>query len=133
MNRVAECCCGDLKVDVIGQPEQHVMCHCKNCRKRTGSAFGLSAYYKRERLIGIYGKFTRFDLHNPNDGFDQQRFYCSRCGTTLCWLVSGYPHLIGIAGGCFDASPQDTPGYSTSTDSKLPWVELPKGIRKRPD
>ncbi|WP_444972210.1 GFA family protein [Zooshikella harenae] len=37
--KTAECCCGACTVSVQGNPVILAICHCKNCKKRTGSAF----------------------------------------------------------------------------------------------
>ena len=130
MKRNAECCCGDLKVEVSGEPEQYGMCHCNNCKKRTGSAFGLSAYFKNESITGFSGEPSCYELQNPSDGWVQKRYFCKRCGTTLYWQVSGLPALTGIAGGCFSDTPLQTPGYSTSHSGKLSWIKVPCDMKR---
>lgn len=37
MERVARCHCGALQAAVRGKPEWVNVCHCKACRRRTGS------------------------------------------------------------------------------------------------
>lgn len=115
---------------VKGEPEQYGVCHCNNCKKRTGSAFGLSAYFKNEDVVDLLGESNRYELTNPNDGFVQQRHFCIRCGTTLYWHVSGLPGVTGIAGGCFSDFPLQDPSYSSSHRDKLSWVSVPCGINK---
>lgn len=43
MVRTATCCCGQTSIEVSGEPVFHCVCHCDNCKRRTGSAFGVSA------------------------------------------------------------------------------------------
>jgi hypothetical protein len=50
MARTAYCSCGALRVDVSGEPEAVVACHCGECQRRTGSVFGVGAYYKKEHV-----------------------------------------------------------------------------------
>jgi hypothetical protein len=45
MNRVARCACGSSSVALVGEPKVSCICHCTNCKRRTGGAFGLSAYF----------------------------------------------------------------------------------------
>lgn len=48
--RTATCCCWQASIGVEGEPKIHLVCHCNNCKKRTGSAFGISAYFADDPL-----------------------------------------------------------------------------------
>ncbi|MGH2892702.1 MAG: GFA family protein, partial [Solirubrobacteraceae bacterium] len=41
--REAACSCGQLTVQVSGDPVRVSVCHCLACQRRTGSAFGYQA------------------------------------------------------------------------------------------
>ena len=131
MKRTAQCCCGEVVVETTGEPKQHGMCHCNNCKQRTGSAFGLSAYFLEENVVLLSGQPSCYQFTNPNDGADQKRYFCSKCGTTVYWSVSSLPELVGVAGGCFTESPLEKPSYSASHGSKYAWLEVPSSIKTR--
>src|SRR5262245_15411324 len=59
--RVARCACGGLSVTVQGEPEFVVLCHCTQCQRRTGSPFGVGAYFLRSAaaLNGASKTFVR--------------------------------------------------------------------------
>jgi hypothetical protein len=38
------CCCGALRAEVTGEPPRVGVCHCMECQRRTGSAFGVVAF-----------------------------------------------------------------------------------------
>ena len=40
------------------------VCHCANCRRRTGSAFGISAYFPREAVLDRTGEFSVYAYHH---------------------------------------------------------------------
>ena len=44
--RHAECQCGQLRVDVSGEPIRVSVCHCLNCQRRSGSAFAAQARFE---------------------------------------------------------------------------------------
>jgi hypothetical protein len=48
-DREAACSCGQLQVTVRGDPVRVAMCHCLECQRRTGSTFGVQAFYPRDR------------------------------------------------------------------------------------
>ena len=130
MKRTAQCCCGEVVLEALGESRQYGMYHCNNCKKRTGSAFGLSAYFLKDNIIFISGQPSCYQLTNPNDVAEQKRYFCGNCGTTVCWSVSSLPELVGVAGGCFTESPLPKPSYSSSHGSKFPWLKVPFGIKK---
>jgi len=41
----ARCSCGQLSLEVEGEPVLNALCYCTDCRRRTGSAFGWQAYF----------------------------------------------------------------------------------------
>jgi hypothetical protein len=50
MTRIAHCSCGSLRAEVTGEPALLGVCHCTECQRRTGSAFGVSTYFPREQV-----------------------------------------------------------------------------------
>jgi len=126
MKRTAICACGEASITVDSAPEIHAVCHCTNCKRRTGSAFGVSAYFPKASVTGRAGETMVYAFHHAGKGHDQERHFCSKCGTTLFWYISVLPHLIGIAAGCFadDGLPEPT---SSITHRKMEsWLTLPE-------
>lgn len=130
MNRIAECCCGQLSIEVVGDPEMYGVCHCANCKKRTGSAFGISSYFNNDQVVNKKGEANCYALRHSEQDQDQKRYFCIKCGTTLFWSLSTSPQLTGIAGGCFVNPPLGEPKYSTSHANICSWVSLPDSLRK---
>lgn len=60
----AECQCGQLTVELPGLTPAVIACHCIACQRRTGSPFGLMAYYPADRLT-IDGDARSYE--RPND------------------------------------------------------------------
>src|SRR5215467_11595804 len=50
MTRIAHCCCGALRAEVTGEPPRVAICHCMECQRRTGSAFGLVIFFPKEQV-----------------------------------------------------------------------------------
>ncbi len=104
----------------------HGICSCDNCKQRTGSAFGISAYFNTEQVVKKQGESQCYTLHNAEQNHDQERFFCVRCGTTLYWTVSTKPEWIGVAGGCFTENPLNEPKYSVNHRQKCAWFNVPE-------
>ncbi len=46
----ASCRCGKLRVTVTGEPVRVSVCHCLNCKKRSGSAFAVQARWPKGQV-----------------------------------------------------------------------------------
>jgi hypothetical protein len=121
----ATCACGQASITVNAPPTMHGVCHCTNCKRRTGSAFGISAYFDRAAVVGHTGRTNTYSFHHEKMNHDQERHFCAHCGTTLFWYVSTLPEKIGIAGGCFADEEVGAPTYSVTDKKRLRWVGLP--------
>lgn len=134
----ARCACGQAAITVEGEPKIQGVCHCDDCKRRTGSAFGISSYFPTTRVVSTDGETRVYAFRNVQAEHDQARHFCARCGTTLYWHISALPALVGIAGGCFAQEGMSEPGYSANHDMKERWVGLPdawpkdEGARERP-
>jgi hypothetical protein len=108
MHRTAQCACGAATITVSGEPQTHVVCHCSNCKRRTGSAFGISTYFAREHVVQTSGETEVYAFHHTAQNHDQQRHFCKRCGTTL-----------------FGEQDLGEPTLSATHSKKMVWLELP--------
>lgn len=133
LRSTATCACGQASVTLDGVPAQQGVCHCTNCKRRTGSAFGISMYFSKAAVVGTQGETRVYAFHHAERQHDQQRHFCPNCGTTLFWFLSSLPEAIGVAGGCFGQAGFPEPGFSASDRKRLPWVSLPAGWTVIPD
>ena len=129
MNRIARCCCKNLSIEVAGDPEIYGICHCDNCKARTGSAFGISSYFSIGDVVKIIGESTIYKFHNLKKEHEQERHFCTNCGTTLYWYVSDMPNLIGVSGGCFIENNLGVPMFSANNKTICSWLSINSDIR----
>ena len=121
----ATCACGQAAITVNAMPTMHGVCHCTDCKRRTGSAFGISAYFDQTAVTQRIGETKVYAFRHPAQNHDQARHFCPHCGTTLFWDVSALPRKIGIAGGCFAGEGLPDPTYSVTDSKREAWVSLP--------
>ena len=132
MTRTAACCCGACSIQVKGEPEINAVCHCADCRRRTGSAFGWSAYFRNDAVVAMLGALRTYSVRPGQNGAGAgterawERVFCGTCGTTLFWRAQGHEGLTGIAGGCFTA-PLPEPTISLDDAARCAWLHLPEG------
>jgi hypothetical protein len=103
----------------------HGICHCTNCKRRTGSAFGISTYFDRDAVVEVDGETSIYAFHHAAQNHDQERHFCPKCGTTLFWFVSALPQKIGIAGGCFADEELPEPNITLTDRNREKWLTLP--------
>ena len=120
MVRKASCCCGDTYITVAGEPLVYAVCHCDNCKRRTGSAFGMNVYFDDAQIVERSGNTVTYEILD-----EQQRHFCSSCGTTLYWKSAFQPEATGIAAGCFTENPLPQPGLTVANESMCDWLTLP--------
>ncbi|MGB3722758.1 MAG: GFA family protein [Pacificimonas sp.] len=122
MRREAKCACGQVTAKVSGEPYAVVMCHCRACQRRSGSPYGVSAYFLRDQveLSGTTKAFVRPGA----SGTDLQNYFCPDCGTTVYWLTELHADGMGIAYGLFEDATLSAPGRSVWETSRHDWVPV---------
>lgn len=121
----AACGCGRLRVSAEGDPDIVMACNCLACQRRTGSPFGVGAYYRKE-AVSAEGEAKVFSrVADSGRGVDIR--FCPRCGTSVYWTAAPRPHHYGIAAGCFAEPGFATPERVVWSESKHPWVAFPDG------
>lgn len=111
-----------MRARVDGAREAVVACSCDDCRRRSGSAFGVGVYYPRA-AVAVTGEAREY-VRATDSGNTFHTFFCPTCGTSLYWYGSRDPSRIGLATGCFEASEQLPPDRSVYEARKQDWVDF---------
>ena len=125
MQRNAKCSCDQLEVVFDGDPFVTGVCSCTLCQRRTGSAFGVGAYFKDSQLLEITGVTKIFNQVSDAQR-NVERHFCGICGTTVYWKADFQPNYIGVAVGCFTDPDFPEPSASVWNCTKFKWVEFPE-------
>lgn len=120
MARFATCACGQLRVTCQGEPLTISLCHCLECQKRTGSTYGVAAF------------FPRADVEPQDEAREYSRIggsgspvvfhFCPNCGSSVYWEPGRAPDLIGVAVGAFADPDFPAPSQSVFTQRRHAWV-----------
>src|SRR3954462_7988677 len=128
--REAACHCGQLRLQVEGEPFAVSICHCLDCQRRTGSAFGMQAGFKQDQveITGRYHDFSR--ISEEADRKEHVFHFCPDCGSQVFYTEPTEPDLIVVSVGSF-ADPSFPPPTRSGYDSRRhPWVGLPESIHR---
>ena len=121
--RRAECSCGQLSATCSGDPYRTAVCHCLACKRKTGSAFGFGAWF-RKNDVTIEGRATEF-VRVGDDGGRITNSFCRNCGTTLLWSIDKIPDAVAVSAGSFADLSFPPPFVSVYHESRrFPWVEI---------
>ncbi len=125
--RHATCQCGQLAIACVGEPLLVSICHCLDCQRRTGSAFGITAVYPRTSVAVARGTATQF-RRMGGSGAPIAFHFCPECGSTLWWEPGREPGLTGVAAGAFADPGFPAPTRAIWDDRRHPWLSQPDGI-----
>ena len=121
--RVASCRCGQLRATVTGEPVRVSVCHCLDCKKRSGSAFAVQARWPVDQCR-TDGKSSTWS-HRADSGNRIRHHFCPDCGSSLHYFIEGkFDGLVAIPLGAFDDPFFVSPGFSVWEERKNDWVEI---------
>jgi hypothetical protein len=127
--REATCLCGQLRLEVTGEPFAVSICHCLSCKRATGSAFAMQAAFKPEqvRIEGRYGEYSR--ISDEADRKEHILHFCPVCSSQVFYTEPTEPGFIAVSAGAF-ADPSFPPPTESGYDSRRhPWIGLPESMR----
>jgi hypothetical protein len=123
----ARCQCGRLSADLPARAMLVVACHCVDCQRRSGSPFGLLAYFSAAEVT-IRGEAKRFERTSA-EGNLVETFFCPDCGSTSHLRVDKHPSLIGIPVGTIADPAFREPDVSVWEQSMHHWIALPGTVQ----
>jgi hypothetical protein len=99
------------------------VCHCLDCRRRSGSAFAAQLRFASDG-VAIHGP-ARTYAATGDQGSTATFLFCPTCGATIAYELDAMPGLTAIPYGAFlDASGLPPPVYSVYESRKPEWVEI---------
>ena len=114
----ARCSSGQLNTVCYSAPLHVVVCHCGECQRRTGSAFGYQALFD-ENQVKIMGKSKRYTQIGDN-GFRVSFNFCPSCGSKVWYRAERAVQLVGIPAGAFADASFYPPSKSIFESNKHP-------------
>ena len=123
-SRTACCSCGQLRIEVEGEPRGVGLCHCLACQRRTGSVFAaLASFAAPYRVAGRATEYVRVGDRGARFVFR----FCPVCGTTVFHTEEGASGSVSVAVGAFADPGFPPPEVSVYDRRRHPWVRLPPG------
>lgn len=114
------CLCGAVRYEISGEAERFYHCHCRRCRKSTGTGHASNLLVTPlESIQWIEGEslLRRYKVPEAKRFFN---CFCSQCGSPMPRVV---PELDGvlIPAGTLDDEPPVRPQARIFWDSRAEW------------
>ncbi len=130
--RSGGCQCGEVRYESAGDSLALYLCHCKECRGQSASAFGISLIVPREGLRVTQG-VPKFWTRPTDSGGRVKCAFCPNCGSRLWHESEAEPESVSIKGGSLDEPPDISAASHIWTSRKLPGVGIPEGAQQFPE
>jgi hypothetical protein len=122
VSRTATCRCGQLRAVVVGEPVRVSVCHCHACQLRSGSAFAAQARWPNE-AVSITGE-ARVWQRAADSGRVARYSFCPECGSTVAYVIEGWPGVTAIPIGAFAGTPVPAPRFSVYESRQHYWAAV---------
>lgn len=116
------CQCGAVRYAIASAPVAFYWCHCTECQRATGAAFGESLRVRRAdvTVTGQLGGWTR----RTGFGTLTEAAFCPVCATRI-WHTRPAAEFCHIRGGTLDDASWLVPAAHIWTRSRQAGVEIP--------
>ena len=126
--REGGCSCGAVRYRVTSAPVRISVCHCKFCQRRTGSAFGVNVYFRKEDFELTRGSLKSYEHRSDETNRWLKMEFCPGCGSTVTWTLEIQPEWRGVAGGSLDDTSWLRIERHAWTRSRQQWLPLPTDV-----
>lgn len=121
------CQCGAVRFEITAEPLTAYVCHCSDCRKQSGSAFGMGIVVANEAIRMLQGE-TKVYVKTADSGREAECHFCPQCGSRILHRGKAGPPMSIIKTGLLDDASEIVPVAHFFTRSADPWVEIPDGV-----
>jgi hypothetical protein len=117
------CLCGAVRYRYEGEVRAANICHCADCRRVSGSAFGVSVPVDAagfEIVSGAPKGFTK----DGDSGRPVARFFCPECGSPLFTVPPLHPEVRFLKAGSLDDPTVVKPVRQSWLQSRVEWAVI---------
>lgn len=113
------CLCGAIRYRAEGEPTRPTLCHCRTCRKASGSPLVAWVTFPATRFSFTSGKPAELRSSPP-----VVRTFCGDCGTPLTYSHRDFPSGVDVTVCSLDQPEMFAPADHTWVSHRLSWMEL---------
>lgn len=115
------CLCGEIKYEVSGSISNIIFCHCSQCRKAQGSAFGSNGFVDTKNFRFISGESN---LSSFESSPGKQRCFCKKCGSPILSKRYNDPERLRVRLGTLDTDVTENITGHLFAPNKANWYDI---------
>jgi hypothetical protein len=123
------CQCGAVRYEITAPPVALYVCHCRECRKQSASAFGVSVQVRRSDFALRAGT-VRFWSRPTDSGRVLDCAFCPQCGSRVWHETGPDGELVTVKGGSLDDPVDLSRATHIWVQRKLPGIIIPGDVRQ---
>ena len=115
------CLCGGIQYEVRGSLGDIIQCHCRRCRKATGTAFATNSPIAKADFRLLQGQQL---LKSFTTTTGVSRNFCSECGSPIYSVKADLPDVYRLRIGSLDTPIEQKPTCHFYVGSKAEWEDI---------
>lgn len=115
------CLCGAVTYQISGEIGDGYFCHCKRCRKASGSAFASNSRISPDQFRVLSGHDSLKTYYHPASGLGRK--FCAECGSPIV-SERTEPAMMAVRLGTLDTPLEKRPIGHIFVSSKAEWDEI---------
>ena len=121
------CLCEKVRFEVNNTFSKFYFCHCKQCRKITGSAHASNLFTRPDAIKWTAGEEYKKRFNYPDRDFTA--VFCTECGSGLPFVTKSGKALL-VPAGSLDAEPNIQPNDNIFWAERASWYDEGKQANK---
>jgi len=126
MKATGGCQCESVRYVFEGEPLMTYACHCRDCQRRTGSAFSEGILILADQIV-LEGEMSSWQRKSDTD-VAKLRHSCASCGNIIYGTADNMTGLWLLQAGTLDDTSAVHPEMHMWIQSAQPWITLPEGV-----
>ncbi|NMC99404.1 MAG: GFA family protein [Bacteroidales bacterium] len=118
MKYFGSCLCGNVQYEIDGDFDSFYLCHCKSCRKDTGSAHAANLFSSTALLTWLKGEDNVKKYYHNNTG--HIKAFCPNCSSALPNIQMDGKLLV-VPAGSLDTDIEISPNGHIYLSEKAVW------------
>jgi hypothetical protein len=116
------CQCGSVRYVLTAEPIRVAACHCKECQRQSGSAFGMAMPVKKDNLTKQFARIA-------DSGNEVTGVFCPECGVRIYHVLKSEPNVLSLKPGTLDDTSWLRPDLFIWMKSAQGWVPVPNSVK----
>lgn len=124
------CLCGTVRYEIRGNLGAGYYCHCRRCRKASGTVFGANVMIDSKDFVVTAGQ-SSLKCYKADTGLG--RHFCAECGSPIMSVRDSQPDVMRVRLGTLDTPLDIPPRAHIFCASKAEWEVIHDTLPQYPE